>query len=152
MASERKKAIAHADRWFSRYIRARDGASVLSGERDRLNCGHVFTRRNHSTRWDEFNAFAQTAGENYSHEFDPYPFLRWFRQTFGEDRLDELHRRHRQPRKFTTAEIRAIGDYYREKCQALESGSQQPEPPVDDLSSWPEGFEVADYTLNWEEL
>lgn len=150
--SERQRAVAHADKWFSKYIRERDRASVLSGEKEGLNCGHVFSRKNYSTRWDEFNAFAQTAGENYEHEFDPYPYFKWFEMTFGAARLETLHRKHRTPRKFTTAEIRSIGDYYRDKFQALTRGTPAPgEPPVENLSSWPNGFDVGDYSLDWED-
>lgn len=133
----RQKAVTHADKWFSKYIRARDGASVLSGIEEGLNCGHVFTRSRHSTRWDEGNAFAQTGGENMTHEHDPYFFLDWFIGMFGKDILDLLYQKHHTQRKFTTEQIRAIGDYYKAKYEAIEGDGDTVGlyPPVDELST-----------------
>ena len=107
-----------------------------------LNCGHLFSRKNHATRWDEGNAFAQTNGENLSHEHDSYPFNKWFQDMFGMDQFDFLHAKWSTTSKFSTIEIREIGDYYKKKYENLLSCDPLGDtlvPPVDDLNSLPEG-------------
>ena len=132
--SERQKAVEKADRAFSLYIRARDGASVLSGREENLNCGHLFTRARYSTRWDEGNAFAQTAGENMVHEHDPWPFYKFFIETYGQAKFDELYSKHHRPRRFITFELLQIASYYNTKLHCLELGCE-PTCPIEGLST-----------------
>lgn len=122
--SPRKSAVAKLDRVFSLYIRARDGACVQCGTTENLTCGHVFSRVAFSTRWDEENAFCQCSSHNMRHEYDPYPFLELVRERLGEQRLQELHRRYTQPRKFTTYELLELVVYFTEKLDVL-SGSER---------------------------
>lgn len=110
--SPRKTAVAKLDRVFSLYIRARDGACVQCGTTAQLTCGHVFSRVAFSTRWDEENAYGQCASHNMRHEFDPYPFLEYARERLGQQGYDDLHLRYTQPRKFTTAELLELVDYF----------------------------------------
>jgi hypothetical protein len=123
----RKTAVRRADYWFARYIKLRDGyRSVLSGEGEEhghtMHCGHLITRRRYATRWDEANAFCQTAGENFLHEHDPYPFFRWYIERFGKDALDALDTKSRQTTKYTTNEILDIADAFKKKCSYIENG------------------------------
>lgn len=123
--TERQKAVAYADRWFSRYIRARDhNRSIISGitaGQDVIQCGHVFTRQVYATRWDEENAYAVTHSENMRHEYDPWMMFSKVIEIVGRDVFDALYCRHRSPRKFTTAEIREIGKYYRDRYTEIEA-------------------------------
>ena len=113
--SDRSKAIAKADKWFSLYIRARDGnSSVLSGQSDRkMNCGHVIRRGFLSTRWDEENAFCITAGENIAHEYNPEPFTQWIVSSFGKDYIPRLQRKAQTFKKYTVGDIEAIADFWK---------------------------------------
>jgi hypothetical protein len=125
--TDRKSAVKRADKWFSAYIRARDGyRSVLSGEGPEhghvMHCGHVISRARYATRWDEDNAFCQTAGENFLHEHDPYPFFQWYIDRFGKDALDELHRKSRETKKYSTQDILDIAEHYRQRYTTLNNG------------------------------
>lgn len=63
----RKNAVKELDKAFSEYIRARDGKCMQGGNcNGPLTCGHLITRSNYSTRWDEGNAFGQCSGHNFS--------------------------------------------------------------------------------------
>ena len=117
--SDRKKAVAYADKWFSLFIRARDGRCVTCGSSESLQCGHLFTRAAYSTRWDERNAFCQCAGCNLRHEHDSSPLTAYYLSRFGEDAYHELHRKHKQTVKLSTAEIRAIGDSFKERANEM---------------------------------
>ena len=92
---ELKTLKAKADVLFSRWVRMRDGnRCVLCGNTHMPQCGHVFTRKNLSTRWDEANSYCQCARCNYMHELAAWPYYKWFIQNFGQERLDELQRQH----------------------------------------------------------
>lgn len=111
--SERAKLIREIDRLHSLYIRNRDKYCVTCGTSKDLQCGHLFTRVNHSTRWDtapDGNAHAQCASDNYRHEYDPYKFTNWYIKRFGVEKYDELHRRHITTRRYTMPELRELRD------------------------------------------
>lgn len=122
MSSERKKLVKELDRAFGSFIKARDGyKSVTSGKTERITCSHLFSRTSYSTRWDEDNAFAQTASENYTHEFDPYPLTRWFIKKFGLEKYDELHRKNRTTLKLKDWELKELIEKYKNKLKELQN-------------------------------
>jgi hypothetical protein len=109
----RKKLISTLDRVFSLWIRARDGACVVCGSKDQPNNGHLFTRRNLSTRWCELNCHQQCYPCNFRHTMDTYPYTRWFIGKYGLEAYDELHRKHRQIRKISNSELQMMIEHYR---------------------------------------
>lgn len=93
--TDRQKIIAKLDSEVSEYIRERDGQCVICGKKEGLTNGHLFSRGHYSLRWDvrpDGNCHCQCCGCNMSHEFDPYPFQKWYRDKFGTKRFDELYR------------------------------------------------------------
>ncbi|ADK81098.1 hypothetical protein [Sediminispirochaeta smaragdinae] len=118
--TERQEAITSADMWFSRYIRARDRwRSVTSGCKRNLTCSHLFSRRFYATRWDEMNAYCQSAGENEEHDRNPGKLICYFITLHGEDAYKALYLKSRSGVKITTEEIRTIAQYYRKKYEAI---------------------------------
>ena len=115
----RQSLIRQLDREMSEYVRERDGRSVLSGATEKLTNGHLFSRVNYSTRWDELNCHAQTAGENFRHEEDPYPYTRWFITEYGIEKYDELYRKHRMVMKWSTAMLLTKLEEIKEKRRKL---------------------------------
>jgi hypothetical protein len=114
VVSPRKKAVREADKQFSLYIRDRDGnRCVQCGSKERITCGHLFTRAAYSTRWDEGNAAAQCSGCNLRHEYDFYSLYKYFVCKYGQDVIDSLHALHKSTVKYTTSYILAIADKYR---------------------------------------
>jgi hypothetical protein len=89
-----------------------------------IQCGHLFTRRNYSTRWDEDNAKAQCSGCNMRHEHDPWPFTQTFIDEIGADGVDELHAKHVKVCKLKTFEILEIAKEYEDKLKALKQERQ----------------------------
>lgn len=116
MKSDRKKLVKRLDDVFSSYIRNRDNhVCVTCGSQLNSTCGHLFSRVNYSTRWDEDNAFCQCAGCNYRHEFEPYPFFKFYIKKFGQKKLDEMDFKHRQVKKFSNSDLKDMIDLYKDK-------------------------------------
>ena len=118
--SDRKRAVDYADKWFSLYIRDRDKKCAVCGSSGSLQCGHIFSRIAYSTRWDERNAFALCSSDNMAAEYDPWPMLEAARKK--GIKLDVLHLDYVRPRKFSTEEIRSIGDFFKEKVNEQGGG------------------------------
>jgi len=114
----RKQAVRSADKAFSEYVRKRDEYCVTCGAKDRLQCGHLFSRVAYSTRWHEHNAFCQCAKCNMIHEYDPAPLTLYFLHRFGQNYYEELHSLHKTPMKFKTYQIEELARYYRRKADA----------------------------------
>jgi hypothetical protein len=118
--NERRTLVKKLDTIFSKYIRIRDKKSVLSGSMENLTCSHIFSRVSYSTRWDEQNAFAMTAGENLRHEYDSYYINEWFIRMFGKDEFDKLHAKWSMTTKFSNGDLKLMIMYYQTKISELE--------------------------------
>lgn len=119
----RKGLVKKCDNIVSEFVRKRDKQCVVCGSTERLGNGHVFSRIAHSTRWDitpDGNCHAQCWPCNYRHEFDPYPYLNWYRQTFGDDKLEELHARFRQTRKYKDFQLQELYEEVKKQLDELE--------------------------------
>jgi hypothetical protein len=88
------------DTVFSQLVRERSnwtcercGCYVPEGERQRLHCSHIVSRKYRRLRWEPINAVAHCA-MCHSHLTDrPHEFGRWVDETLGRsvsDRLSEL--------------------------------------------------------------
>ncbi len=111
----RKNLVKELDRVFSIWIRNRDGNRCIQcGSRERLTNGHLFSRVNYSTRWDEDNCFCQCMSDNYRHEMEFEPFRRIVEARIGKERYDALWQRHNQIRKFKDYEIQELINKYKE--------------------------------------
>lgn len=117
--SKRKTLVKSLDKIFSVYIRLKYGHCVVCLKREGLQCGHLFSRVAYSTRWDEDNAFGQCAGCNLRHEHDPYPLTNYFLKRFGQDKYDELYRRHKKIKKHTDQDLQKLILYYGDKIHRL---------------------------------
>ena len=116
---ERSLTIKKLDKEFSRFIRNRDKRCVLCGKTENLQCGHLFSRVAHSTRWSEVNCHGQCSGCNVYHEHNPHKFTIWFINKFGVDKYKLLFFQHNQTRKYTTGELQGMLLYYKQQngCQ-----------------------------------
>lgn len=118
----RKTLVKKLDVIVSKYIRARDKYCVVCGSNERLTNGHVFSRVSYSLRWDirrNGNCHTQCWGCNYRHEFDPYPYMDWYMNNFGKDKLDQLHINWKQPKKFKNFDLEDLYDEINKKYQEL---------------------------------
>ena len=108
-----KHARKEADRLFSLYIRARDGAcQVCTYERTNLQCGHLISRRYVSVRWDPGNAVALCVADHKRFTEDPLGWDDWCERRLGESewqRLKLVARRGGMPDlAYVIAELRAM--------------------------------------------
>lgn len=107
----RRGKVKRLDNAFSLYIRNRDNWTCQTcGSRDklRLQCGHLFSRKNYATRWDEANAYCQCAGCNLRHEYDPGPLtMRYFRD-HTEAEYEALHAKFSTSTKLRDADLDAM--------------------------------------------
>jgi hypothetical protein len=118
--TNRKAAVKQADIWFSRYIRKRDGnRCVTCGATKDIQCGHVLSRAHYGTRWDERNAFAQCAGCNILHEYDPWPLINHFIKEYSERDMACLHDTYSTPTKYTTPAIIEVAKKYESEYNSL---------------------------------
>ena len=119
MASTRKRIVNKLDKVFSEYIRLRDERCVCCGSKERLQCGHLFTRAAYSTRWDTFNAYCQCASCNLRTEYDAGPLTSYFIRKYGIEAYDALHMLHRKPIKFTDTELETQIERFREELRVM---------------------------------
>ena len=123
--SDRKRAVLDADKWFSRYIRARDDYTCTTcGRRGQpadgvMQCGHVVTRSKYATRWDDQNAVCQCSSCNMRHEYQPEILTLCYIQMCGSEAYERLVTRSNVTVKFATSDIREIASRY--KTMAMEA-------------------------------
>lgn len=115
----RKLLVKKADKAFGDYIKARDPYCVVCGTTENPQCGHLFTRMYYSTRWNENNAFKQCCGCNLRHEYDAYPFTKYFLDRFGVAGYDELHRTAKSIHKISNGGLELIIETYKRKLETL---------------------------------
>ena len=107
----RKTLVRNLDKAVSEYIRKRDRWCVQCGASQRLTNGHIFTRKNYSTRFDvsdEGNCHCQCWPCNFRHTFDQWEYFKWYIDKFGQEKFDELRRRHKTVRKFKDFELQEL--------------------------------------------
>ena len=105
----RKLLVKKLDKAVSEFVRERDGCCVVCGSTYKLGCGHIFTRKNYSTRWDLQNCWCQCWSCNFYHSsVEPWKYFNWFITKFGQDKFDDLYRRHKQVVKFTNYDLEIL--------------------------------------------
>ena len=74
----RKGLVKKLDKLVSQIVILRDKKCVVCGSTNRLGCGHLFTRRYYSTRWDLQYCYAHCWKCNFKNELDRYPFTYFY--------------------------------------------------------------------------
>ena len=118
--ASRKTLVKKVDKIFSKYIRLRDKYCVLCGSPENGNCGHLFSRRHYSTRWDDGNCFQQCYPCNFKHNLQPSHYYNWYIEKFGKEKLDELHSKHQQTKKYTNVDLEELYEEIKERYEELE--------------------------------
>jgi len=79
-----------ADRWFSLYIRQRDGYCRACGTADNLQCAHIISRSYKAIRCDERNAVALCRSCHVYYTHRPIEWEQQVTDWFGDEYLDDL--------------------------------------------------------------
>lgn len=93
------------DHLVSRYVIKRDKRCVICWSTQKLGCGHLFSRRHKSTRWDLLNCNCQCWSCNYKHVHDTYAYTHWFINKYGKFMWDSLYLEHSTIKKWKRDEL-----------------------------------------------
>mgnify|MGYP001579536183 CR=1 FL=1 len=108
----RKKLIRELDALVAQIVKSRDLVCVIcppQAPKDTvMDCGHLFSRRYHSTRWELLNTHTQCRYHNSLHRFDTHPYNSWFIQKYGKDKWDALYKQAHTPHQFKTWELEEL--------------------------------------------
>lgn len=113
------------DTLFSHYVRARADWTCERCNRQfepksqAIHASHLFSRRNHGTRFDERAAFAHCFDCHMELGENPVLFHEWARKTIGEDLIEELRFIALQPTRLRGPEKREIAAELREKLRSI---------------------------------
>ncbi len=120
--------VKKLDKVFSLYIRLRDTMPggyfrcISCGQIkpfEQADCGHFWSRRNMSTRFDEDNCSAEC---RFCNRFKA-DHLNGYRQNLigkiGEQRFLKLEWKHNQQRKYDDFELKELIAYYQSLCEDL---------------------------------
>lgn len=119
-----KKKLDHA---FEMYVRVRDKWTcftcgiVIQDNKTDMHGGHVITRAQYATRWDERNCFAQCKGCNLIHHFKPHIYIDLYIQKFGADQYHELVRKSHEILKINPTNLIDLELHYRMKLNDLKA-------------------------------
>jgi 5-methylcytosine-specific restriction endonuclease McrA len=103
--SKRKTLINKLDAAVSAYVIRRDGCCVQCGTSNQLTCGHLFSRRLMSLRWDLDNCHCQCWPDNFRHNHYPEYYTAWFLREFGKAKYLKLEARAHQVKKWSIPEL-----------------------------------------------
>lgn len=84
---------------------------------DVLQCGHLFTRSDRSTRWDADYAFGQCSTHNMQHEYHPEIMTDWFVNKFGSVKYKNGVRLTSQVKKWALGELEDLIKHYESLLQ-----------------------------------
>lgn len=117
-----KQLKADADKWFSKYVRYRDGA-IVNGEWvarcitcftslpvAQMQAGHFQSRRFNSLRFDEENVNAQCVACNVFRYGEQFKYAKELDLKYGEGTSDRLAERRHELHKYTRQELQEIID------------------------------------------
>ena len=117
----RPAAVKALDKAFGDYIKARDGRCFTQDGScgGPLQCGHLISRTNYSTRWREDGAFGQCRNHNLAHEYHPETMTAEYIKRFGAEQYEKLVFISKLVCKISTPELWVLVEHYRQKLEQL---------------------------------
>lgn len=125
-SNERTKLISELDKWFSIYIRTRyasDDGYVQCftcgkvGHWKTMDCGHYWSRRYYSVRWDEINCQVQCKSCNIFKEGNKPAFERALRRKYGDNVIEQLEIQKSNVMKIDTFTLSLLIEKYKNLCK-----------------------------------
>lgn len=114
----------NADIWFSKAVRARDGACLVCGTDQSLECAHIYGRRRKIVRYSMDNAVTLCHHHHRVFTENPLAFAGWLEIELGAGHLEILTEKCRGILKENKAVRDEIAKHYREEVRKKE---QNPE-------------------------
>jgi hypothetical protein len=109
----RRWLIAELDRLTSIIVRRRDRRCVTCGSSRSLQCSHFYSRRYLAIRFNLINCNAMCRNCNLRHNSDPFPYVRFMQEHYGEDAISQLHELRMAPCKITDADLARTLERYK---------------------------------------
>jgi hypothetical protein len=110
------------DRRFAKFIKLRDVVCQRCGATNgKLECSHIFSRRNRGLRFDPENAKLLCFGCHRDWHENPVSGTDWLKRLIGEDAYDRLKLRASKPTKLSTFDMDIIYAKLGEAIKKLES-------------------------------
>lgn len=104
-----QKLQKEADKWYSLYIRHRDGYKcVICGSKVNPQCGHLIKRGKQALRYNGFNCNVQCSKHNLMHNFYPEYYTQWFINRHGAEKYNWLLAKAGQLKKWRKEELISI--------------------------------------------
>lgn len=109
-----------ADKYFSRYVRYRDGEKRSDGwyvecitcsvvkPISEMQAGHFVSRRVNALRFEEENVNAQCVSDNLFKQGEQYLYAKALDLKYGDGKAEELMNRRFETHKFSRAELEEI--------------------------------------------
>jgi hypothetical protein len=124
IGEDRRKALeSNLDKVFNAYIMKRDRYScILTGGQRNTNVSHLFGQSEYpNVRWDERNAHCMVKSvHTHYHESNPFKYIDWFVETYGQEELDDLKKRaYGRLKTYTIGELLDLTNKFVRKTQAL---------------------------------
>jgi len=109
------------DKLFNQYIRLRDGACILTNEKENLSCSHYYDKKNNPyLRWDERNAHAMTIKKHWLHHHGKAPdYALWMFKTYGFKFMAKLAKDANKKIKYKRTDYMKKLDEYTNKLNHL---------------------------------
>ena len=116
------------DKWFSLYIRLRDASDLgitqcfTCGKVDhykKLQCGHFQSRKNLSTRWDEYNCQVQCVACNMFRDGEQYKFSMNLDAKYGKTTSFDLFTKAKKTLKMSRVDYEQEIRYYKSLVENL---------------------------------
>ncbi len=111
------------DAIFSKYIRERDGWQCYTcgkyGTGAMMHNGHFISRSHMAVRYDEMNCHAQCPGCNLFKAGNMGEYSLRLIKDFGQEAFEDLIKRGRGIKQFTTKELEDLIEVYKEKYNTM---------------------------------
>ena len=126
--TKRKTLVSNLDKYFSRFVRwsaADSDGNVKCATCDtikhvkEMQNGHFQSRRHYSTRWLVKNCAVQCYGCNIGSQGQQFKFSKYLDMKYGPGTAQHMEDRAALSRKYTDAELKILGQYYKDKVDEL---------------------------------
>lgn len=104
--SSRSSLKNKLDTIISQIVRSKGHCTWCGNNRKEiLQCAHIYSRNNLSTRWDLENLVCLCVGCHFKAHQQPIEFTEWVKKFLGKDKYEQLRLRARAIKKWTIPEL-----------------------------------------------
>jgi hypothetical protein len=106
------------DKFCSVIVRSK-GKCDKCGNKSTLQCCHIFSRKNYSTRWYFGNLLCLCSKCHFWSHQNPLLFTEWVNSYLGGERYETLKQQAAKTRKWTIDELLKLREDYKRLCKGV---------------------------------